>query len=367
MSATPASFHIPRRVMLALFLGGLLLLAFKVLQPFLAPVAWAGILVYVTWPFYVRLRTRLGERGTLSALCMTALLALVLILPLVWVLLLLRSELGDAYLRLSQQLGHGQFVVPPEIRSIPWLGQEITAFFDRLNANPDAFKTELKGWTDWLVNHAGSLAGGVGRNLAKLGLAIFTAFFFYRDGEAFIAQLRAVLRQILDSRIDHYLEAIGSTARAVVYGIVLTALAQGLLAGIGYAVAGVESPVFFGAVTTLIALIPFGTPFAWGSICVWLFLDGQTWPAIGLALWGTLVVSWVDNIIRPLVISSATRIPFLLVMFGVLGGLAAFGMIGLFMGPVILAVIMAVWREWLEDAGVKPESSATSTASQDIQ
>lgn len=358
---TPA---IPRRLMLAFFLGGLLLLAFQVLQPFLVPVAWAGILVYVTWPLYQRLRRQLGGRSTLSALCMTLLLALVLILPLVWVLLLLRSELGGAYQHLSAQLSGGHLVLAPELQRIPWIGSELQAFFDRLNADPDAFKAELKNGTDWIMNHAGSLAGGVGRNLAKLGLAIFTAFFFYRDGETFIAQIREVLRQILDERIDHYLQAMGATARAVVYGIVLTAFAQGFLSGIGYAVAGVENPVFFGAVTTLVAMIPFGTPFAWGGICVWLFLDGHTWAAIGLAIWGTVVVSWIDNIIRPLVISSATRIPFLLVMFGVLGGLAAFGMIGLFLGPVILAVMLAVWREWLEQANQKTESPSQSPDSQ---
>jgi len=358
---------VPRRIMLALFLGGILLLGFQVLQPFLVPVAWAGILVYVTWPLYLRLRRRLGGRHTISALVMTLILALVLIMPLVWVLLLLRSELGGAYGRLSAHLSSGHLVLAPELRNVPWLGEELQALFDRLNSNPGAFKAEVQRWSEWLANHAGGVAGGLGRNLTKLGLAIFTAFFFYRDGEAVITQIREVLRQILDERIDHYLEAIGATTRAVVYGIGLTALAQGILAGIGYAVAGVQSPVFFGAVTTLIAFIPFGTPFAWGSISIWLFLDGHTWPAIGLALWGTLVVSWVDNIIRPLVISSATRIPFLLVMFGVLGGLAAFGMIGLFIGPVILAVLLAVWREWLEHAGMKTETHNVSDRSQTEQ
>ncbi|MFP5465399.1 MAG: AI-2E family transporter, partial [Gammaproteobacteria bacterium] len=102
------------------------------------------------------------------------------------------------------------------------------------------------------------------------------------------------------------------------------------------------------AVTTLIALIPFGTPFAWGGVALWLLFNGDLWNAVGLALWGTLLVSWVDNIIRPLVISNATQIPFIIVMFGVLGGLASFGMVGLFIGPVVLAVVLAVWREWLE-------------------
>jgi predicted PurR-regulated permease PerM len=139
--------------------------------------------------------------------------------------------------------------------------------------------------------------------------------------------------------------------KAVVWGLVATALAQGALAGLGYWWAGVDAPVLFGAVTALVAMLPFGAPFVWGSIGIWLLVSGNLTAGIGLLVWGALVVSWIDNLIRPLVISSATRIPFLLVLFGVLGGLAAFGLIGLFLGPVILAVLVAVWREWLEEAG----------------
>lgn len=338
-----------RRLLLGVFLAGLLLLGWKVLNPFIIPVAWAGILVYVTWPLYRRLRTAFGGRHTPSALAMTLLLALTLILPIMWVVFLLQSEISGVYQQIALQLAQGHLEVPAVIRDIPWLGKEIQDFLDRLNASPEALKAQLKAWSDYAITHAAGFVGGVGRNMGKLGFALLTAFFLYRDGEVVVRQIRQVLSQVLDERIDDYLTAMGDMSRAVVYGIVLTALAQGLLAGIGYAVAGMGNPVFLGVLTALIAFIPFGTPFAWGAVCIWLFLSGQTWAAIGLFLWGTFVVSWVDNIIRPLVISSATRMPFLLVMFGVLGGLAAFGMVGLFMGPVILAVMVAVWREWLED------------------
>lgn len=339
-----------RRILLGVFLAGLLLLGWRVLSPFIIPVAWAGILAYVTWPLYLRLRTLCRGRHTPSALVMTLILALTLILPILWVVFLLQSEISGVYQLIAQQLTQGQLVLPEVLHNIPWLSRELQAFLDRLNASPEALQTQLKEWSDYALNHAAGFVGGVGRNMGKLGFALLTAFFLYRDGEAVVGQIRQVLTQVLDKRLDDYLRAMGDMARAVVYGIVLTALAQGLLAGIGYAVAGMGNPVFLGVLTALIAFIPFGTPFAWGAVCVWLFLSGQTWAAFGLFLWGTFVVSWVDNIIRPLVISSATRMPFLLVMFGVLGGLAAFGMVGLFIGPVILAVMVAVWREWLDDA-----------------
>lgn len=348
------------RLLLALFLGGLCLLVFLVLQPFLAPVAWAGILVYVTWPMYERLRRRMSGHATLSALIMTLLLAVVLILPLVWVLLMMRLEVTEAYQKITAQMNLGHIALAPELRNLPVIGTQLGAFFDHLNADPVSFKNQLKIWSDYGLNHAGDLVGGVGRNLAKLGMALLTSFFFYRDGEAFVLQIREILHKVLGARIDGYLEAMGAMARAVVFGIILTALAQGILAGLGYAVAGVDSPVFLTAVTTIAAMIPFGTPFVWGAVCIWLFLQGHMLEAVGLTVWCVVVVSWVDNIIRPIVISSATKIPFLLVMFGVLGGLAAFGMVGLFMGPVILAVMVAVWREWLEDAEAAEAAKRTS-------
>jgi predicted PurR-regulated permease PerM len=205
-----------------------------------------------------------------------------------------------------------------------------------------------------------ALIGDVGRNAAKLGFALITVFFFYRDGEHVLEQVQLVLHRFLGARVDPYLAAVGGMTKAVVWGLIATALAQGFVAGLGYWWAGVSAPVLLGAVTALIAMIPFGTPFAWGSIGIWLLVSGDTVGGVGLLLWGALVVSWVDNLVRPLLISNATRIPFLLVMFGVLGGLAAFGLVGLFLGPVILAVLMAVWREWIEETDLRsPHSGST--------
>ena len=131
----------------------------------------------------------------------------------------------------------------------------------------------------------------------------------------------------------------------------LAALVQGVLVGLGYWVAGVGAPVFLAALTTVCGLIPFAAPALWGGVVLWLFMKGSTVAGVGLLIWGALVMGWTDHIVRPFLISREAQIPFLVVMFGVLGGLAAFGLVGLFVGPVILAVLLAIWREWLLESG----------------
>jgi predicted PurR-regulated permease PerM len=198
--------------------------------------------------------------------------------------------------------------------------------------------------------------GGIGRNLAKMGITLLTLFFLYKDGAKFFNQLQRVLISLLGSRVQGYLVAAGGATRGVVYGILLTAIVQGLVAGLGYWVAGLDAPIMLASVTVLFALIPFGTPVVWGSLGLWLLFTGEVWSGVGLLVWGALVVSWVDNIIRPLVVSQNVKLPFILAFFGVLGGLAAFGLVGLFIGPVVLAVAYSVWIEWLEAHADQPLS-----------
>jgi predicted PurR-regulated permease PerM len=342
---------VPRRVILALLLGGLFVLGYLVLSWFIVPAVWAAILAYVTWPAYARLRKLLRGHAMSSALLMTLLLTAAFVLPLLWLLALLQGEFVLAYQAASAYMAEGTHRLPDFVLRLPWIGERLQDLLDQFTTDPAALRAQLASWTQQWLGELGDLVGGVAQNALKLGFAVLTVLFIYRDGESLLNQVRRVLRRFLGTRVDGYIAAIGTTTKAVLYGLVLTAFAQGLLAGIGYWFAGVRAPVLFGAFTALIALMPFGTPFVWGSLGAWLLFSGKTLEGIGLLLWGTLVVSWVDNLIRPLVISSATHIPFLLVMFGVLGGLAAFGLIGMFLGPVVVAVLMAVWREWLEDQG----------------
>ncbi len=340
---------VPRRVILTLLLGGLLVLSYLVLSWFVVPAVWAAILAYVTWPVYAHLRKLLRGHAMASALVMTLLLTAAFVLPLLWLVFLLQGEFVLAYQAATAYMAGGPHRLPDFILHLPWAGERLQELLDKFAADPVAMRAQIANWAQQWLGQLGNLVGGVAQNALKLGFAVLTVLFIYRDGESLLDQVRRVLRRFLGRRVDGYIAAIGTTTKAVLYGLVLTALAQGALAGVGYWAAGVRAPVLFGAFTALIALMPFGTPFVWGALGAWLLFSGKTLEGIGLLLWGTLVVSWVDNLIRPLVISSATRIPFLLVMFGVIGGLAAFGLIGMFVGPVIVAVLLALWREWLEE------------------
>ncbi len=335
-------------------LGGLLLLSYAVLAPFIAPFAWAAVLAYVTWPAYRWLRKQTAGRGTLAAALMTLATAAVLVLPFAWTALVLQAEVSAAYKTLAAWLAQKPSL-PPFIGQLPLAGPWLADQLQQWLTDPAAIKSLLAQHRQEALTLAGSLAGGMGRNAAKFGIALLSLFFLYRDGETLVSQTRTVAGRFLGERAKQYLEAVGATTRAVVLGLTLTALAQGALAGLGYWVAGMDSPVTLAAFTALFAFIPFGTPLVWGSAAAWLLLTGDTAAGLGLFLWGALVVSWVDNLVRPMVVSAAVRLHFLLVFFGVLGGLAVFGLIGLFLGPVVLAVLVAVWREWLgEQAASQP-------------
>ena len=235
---------------------------------------------------------------------------------------------------------------------LPYIGEWLREMSNRMETDPSALGMEIRQLIDRSFGEVVKVLGGLGRNVAKLAITILSVFFMYRDGYRFAGQVSRKLEQLLGERVHHYLEAIGQTVKAVVYGLVLAALAQGTFAGLGYWAVGMDAPVFLGALTTVSALIPFAVPVVWVSIGLWLLITGKTGAGIALLIWGATAVSWVDNIVRPLVISNATRIPFLLVMFGVLGGLAAFGLVGIFCGPVVLAVLIAIWREWLTETRV---------------
>ncbi|MDD5276140.1 MAG: AI-2E family transporter [Methylovulum sp.] len=331
----------------AVFLTGLLLLSYLILQEFLLTLAWAFIIAYTAWPPYQWLRRRLNGKATLSAAVMTAIIAATITLTLYWLVAMLQNEIKLAYQALAATLSKDHYELPGVISRIPWLGHYLQEWLDRINDDRMGMTKQLIDWAKQWLGQFAQFIGGVGRYVMNLGFVLVTVFFCFRDGKDIIRQLQQGLIHFLGEYQQVYLQAAGDTTRAVVYGIVLAALGQGIIAGFGYAVAGVQAPVLFATITALLALIPMGAMVVWLSIAIMLLASGQIWPGVGLLLWGFLAISTVDNVIRPIVISGASQVPFLVVMFGVFGGLSAFGVIGLFLGPVILSVLLAVWRAWL--------------------
>jgi predicted PurR-regulated permease PerM len=342
-----------RRVLVAGLILGIVLLTFTVLQPFIVPLIWGAILAYVSWPLQQRMIRWMGGRVGPASLVTTLLVSLAIVVPLVWLALMLRVEAISAYATVQNFLA-SKPQLPAAIRDLPWIGQVAQETLQQMSQDPKAIGQQFVLLMEESSVEVTRLIGGVGRNVAKLFFAVLSMFFLLRDGPRLLHDARAILEGILGPTVRDYLDAIGATTQAVVYALILGALAQGAVAGIGYWIFGIKAPVLVGAVTVLVALIPFGAPLVWGSLSIWLIVSGNVWPGVGLMLWGLLLVSWVDNIVRPLVISNATRMPFLLVVFGVLGGVLAFGLVGLFIGPVLLAVSLAIWREWLEQHQ-KPE------------
>lgn len=349
-----------KRLLVAGMILGILLLTFVVLRPFIVPLIWGAILAYVSWPLHQRILRWMRGRSGVAALITTIIVTVAIVVPIVWLVLILQVEAVSAYAEVQAFLASNP-ALPQALRDIPGVGAWAQEMLQRLAADPTAIRGQFLLLLERSSVELTNVIGGVGRNAAKLFFALLSMFFLLRDGPRVMSETRAILEGILGPRVHDYLDAMGATTQAVVYALILSAIAQGVVAGIGYWIFGVKAPGLMGALTVLIALIPFGAPVVWGGLSIWLMVTGDVWSGVGLALWGMLLVSWIDNVVRPLVISNATRMPFLLVVFGVLGGVLAFGLVGLFIGPVLLAVSLAIWREWLEEhrPGEAPDNVAS--------
>jgi predicted PurR-regulated permease PerM len=338
---------IGRRLLLAMVVGATGIACLAILSPFLSSIAWAAILAYSSWPLYRRIRPLFGKWNATAAFAMTVLFTCAVVAPLLWMLLLFGQELIVAYRALAESSTHGPYVLPGFIRALPLVGEQLQEQVSRYSAQPAALLRQLGIWVLTWARELTALAGGIGRNVGKLLVTVVTAFFLYLDGEQIVAQGRRVMARFFGDRLDPYIDSMATMTRSVVYGLVVTAFAQGLVAGIGYAIVGLPASILLGALTGLLSVVPIvGTAAVWGSLSIYLAVTGHLWKAVILAVWGLLLVHPTDNVLRPLLISNATRVPFLMVMFGVLGGMSAFGLVGAFAGPIILAMGLAAWHEW---------------------
>jgi len=327
-------------------LGFLIVGCFLVLRPFLSAVLWSAILATTVWPAFLWVDRRLGGRRNLSALLTTCFTALVLIAPFVVVAVSLGGNVAELMDASRKLLEKGLPDAPEWLRNLPFFGERLYAYWQSF-AHDGARLVEELGQ---LVEPAKALVltGGqaIGMGVFQLGLSVVIVFFLFRDGEAVTAHLGAVLERLAGARGKRLLDLAHNTVGGVVYGILGTALAQGILAGIGFAVAGVPGALVLGLATFFLSAVPVGPPLIWGPAAFWLFQQGELGWALFVAAWGFFVVSTVDNVLKPLIISRGASLPFILVLLGVLGGVLAFGFIGVFLGPTLLAVGYRMLLEW---------------------
>jgi predicted PurR-regulated permease PerM len=322
-----------------------------VLRPFLAAILFAAAVVISSWPLYLALLGRMRGRGTLAALTMTLTLTLLVIMPLALVAYNLADDIGRFYERVRVAVETGHVVPPAWLQQIPVVGGSIDSYLRELLGSRERIVELAKRMLEPARHYL--LGGGIvlGTGVAQVSLAVFVSFFLYRDGHALLAAIRVAMQRIIGESAPKVALIVSQTVRGVMYGLLGTALAQALVAALGFAIAGVPAVPLLSVATFVMSLVPVGPPIVWGGATIWLFNQGQTGWGIFMLVWGLVVISGVDNVVKPLLISRGSSLPFLLVLLGVLGGVLAFGFVGLFIGPTLLAVGYSLLRDW---TGVKP-------------
>ena len=319
---------------------------YLVLHPFLPAVLFAAVVCSATWPLYMRLRKALWGRSPLAALAMTLLLVVLLIGPAVVLAATLADDVADMVDAGKAMLNGGPIQPPEWVRSIPLVGNLLADYWQHLPSS-DSLSAQWKGALEPVRKFLVGAGKAAGEGLLQLGLAVFIAFFFYRDGEALMLAARKALEQVAGERGNEFLETIDNTVTGVVHGIFGTALAQALVALVGFVIAGVPAAFLLAVATFFLSIIPIGPPLVWGGAAAWLAVEGQTGWAIFMALWGLLAISTIDNLVKPYLISRTSNLPLLLIVLGVFGGVAAFGFIGLFIGPPMLAIGLTLVQLWI--------------------
>lgn len=325
-----------------------------VLRPFLSAVLWAAILASTSWPALLWLDRACGGRRLLSASAMTLLVTLGLLGPVVAAAIGLADDVAELGRVGSTWLSEGLPDPPSWLADLPLVGAPILAYWQALAHDGERLVQELGRFAE--PARAAGLAAGraLGEGVIDIGLSVFLAFFFYLYGEALAARLRIALERLAGTQARYLTNVARGTVTGVIFGILGTALAQAVLAAIGFAIAGVPGAVLLGGATFFLSLVPVGPPLVWGGAALWLFQQGQTGWALFVAAWGFFIVSLVDNLIKPFIISRGSRLPFAIVFLGVLGGVLAFGVIGAFLGPTLLALGYRLVAEWTGDAPEDP-------------
>jgi predicted PurR-regulated permease PerM len=327
---------------LIVLVGGSLL----VLAPFTTALLWGAILSYSSWGLYRKLTAVVGGRRKFAALLIVLIILIVVLGPFVYAGFAFGAHVHQIVALVQKLFEDGLPDLPDWVVRIPLVGPNIEAFWAHLTSGNSELIAQMRTLAapagKWILAAAIAVTHGLG----LLALSIVLAFFFYTGGEGAAAWLNAGMRRVAGERAEYLLALAGSTVRGVVYGILGTALVQGVLAGFGCWIAGVPAPALLGLATFFLSVIPGGPVIVWLPAAIWLYHGGATGWAIFLVIWGVVAVGMSDNVIKPILIGKSSDMPLILVMLGILGGAFAFGFLGVFIGPTLLAVAYTVLHDW---------------------
>ncbi|MBH3423321.1 AI-2E family transporter [Pseudomonas gessardii] len=320
--------------------------SFWVMAPFWSALFWGAVLAFASWPLMRLLTRALGGRESLAAGILTLGWMLLVAVPLVWLGFNLADHVRDAVALIKDIQVDGLPEAPNWLGSIPFVGERLVGMWDSIDQQGAALMVTLKPYLgqvgNWLLARSAQIGGGI----LELTLSLVFVFFFYRDGPRLAMFVHRLLERLIGERAGYYIDLVAGTVQRVVNGVIGTAAAQALLALIGFLIAGVPGALVLGVVTFLLSLIPMGPPLVWIPATAWLAWKGDYTYAVFLGVWGTFIISGVDNVLKPYLISRGGNLPLVIVLLGVFGGLIAFGFIGLFIGPTLLAVAYSLLTDW---------------------
>lgn len=324
---------------------------YLILSDFLGPLSFAALLAFIFHPVHRRVRRWLHGRDGLAAALMTTAVILLVIVPTFYLLAMITTESVSLYEDVSAFVKSGRIHEVMDQMRTSRLGQ----LWTELGPSLDALKIDIPDFalrasqtvSGFLVAQAPAAAANVFRFVISFFFTVFALFFFFRDGERMIGAVRDLIPMEAANK-DAVVSRFSETLSAVVLGSALTAAAQGILGGIAYWALGVPFSILLAGATAFLSLIPYGGPLIWLGVVAYLAIVGAYWRAIIMIAWGTLGIGTADNIIRPLVIGGRTEIPTVFLFFGILGGLQAYGFIGMFLGPAVIAILVAFARIFRE-------------------
>jgi predicted PurR-regulated permease PerM len=315
-----------------------------VLYPFANAILLAIPLCVSTWPIFVRLQRRLGDRRAAATL-MTVAVAALLVVPLI----ALGMNLADDVAKLNETVRSAidRGMPPPRwLGRLPLIGVEVERLWLQVSQEGAALRPTLAPYLgpirEWVLRQGTSLLGGT----AQVALSVVLLFFLYRDGAYAEKRLEAGMARLAGWRALHVLHTAGATIRSVVNGVIGTALIQAILLGLSFWIAGVPGAVALAALAIVLTLLPLGLVVLWLPASLWLMSQGETGWGVFLMIWNGLFVGSLDNVLRPYLIKRGAKLPTVLIFLGVLGGVITFGVVGVFLGPVLLAVAHALFQVW---------------------